>query len=340
MKNVIRRINKNKMKTDYLYALENILPIKKLRRIILVLTYNCNSRCKTCSIWKKNYKDELSLDDLRKFSETTAFKQIRFLSLTGGEPFLRKDIDQIVNIFKKNNPKLHITILTNALTPELIYEKVKNMPRDVLITISFNGKPETHDETRGVKGNFDKLIKTIENLKRLKQNINLIFTITKENYDQLLWSWDFAKKQNLNILFNPEMDYKRLDTEKGRDLTELQKKEVLKQLKKIYSERHRLFFDYTYLLFFKKVYKNKTVINDCYAGTNSLFIEYTGDIYPCENLVGWVSPLGNIKKNKITQIDYRNKIKEMKCYENCFLECEMVRNLRRHPIKAMLDKDK
>src|SRR3989344_6855666 len=100
------------MKTDYLYALENLLPIKKLRRIILSLTARCNSRCKTCNIWKINYKDQLSLDELRKFAENPILKQVRFLVLTGGEPFLREDIDEIVNMFKKKNPKLHITILT------------------------------------------------------------------------------------------------------------------------------------------------------------------------------------------------------------------------------------
>ena len=86
------------MKTDILYAIENIIPVKRMRRLILAITCNCNSKCKTCSIWKKNYKDELSLEDLKKFTETRLFKKIRFISLTGGEPFLRNDIDEIVNL--------------------------------------------------------------------------------------------------------------------------------------------------------------------------------------------------------------------------------------------------
>ena len=58
------------MKTDYLYALETILPIKRLTRTILCLTYRCNSKCKTCTIWKMNYKDQLSFDDLKKYAFT------------------------------------------------------------------------------------------------------------------------------------------------------------------------------------------------------------------------------------------------------------------------------
>lgn len=324
------------MKTDYLYALENILPTKKVRRIILAVTSLCNSRCKTCSLWKNKKRIEPSFEALKKFAETDIFKQVKFLSLTGGEPFLRADIDKVVNMLNKKNPKLHITILTNALLPELITQKTKNMSRDVLITLSFNGKEETHDETRGVKGNFKNLLKTIENLKKLRQNINLIFTITKENYNQLLWAWAFAKKHNLNILFNPEMDYERLSPEKGRSLTEVQKREVLRQLRKIYSQRHRLFFDYTYLLFFKKFYKNQTVTDVCYAGTNSLYIDFTGDIYPCENLVGRIPSLGNIAKPFTKPKNYPQKIKKIKCYEKCFLQCEMVRNLRKHPLKTLI----
>ena len=194
------------MKTDYLYALENVLPVKRLGRTIISVTNLCNSRCKTCSLWKNKKSEELSLEELKKFSNTKEFQRIKFLILTGGETFLRKDLFEIVNMFKKKNPNIHITILTNALLPKNILEQVKKMPRDVLITMSFNGKEETHDKTRGVKGNFKLLLKTIENLKSINQEMNLIFTVTKENFDQLLWSWEFAKKKNygVNALAIPE----------------------------------------------------------------------------------------------------------------------------------------
>ncbi|MFH1365418.1 MAG: radical SAM protein [archaeon] len=328
------------MKTDYLYALENVLPVKKLRRVILSVTNLCNSKCKTCSLWKNKERVEPAFEDLEKFASSELFKKVKFLTLTGGEPFLRKDISEIVKMFKEKNPKLHITILSNALLPELILKKVKEMSKDVLITMSFNGKEETHDETRGVKGNFKKLIKTIEELKKLGQNANLIFTVTKENYDQLLWAWDFAKKHNLNILLSPEMDYGRLLNEADRSLTKEQKEIVLEQLKKIYTERKRPFFDDTYLLFFKKVYENKTVTDICYAGTNSIYIDFTGDIYPCENLVGKIKPIGNINEEINIPKDYIKKIKELKCYENCYLLCEMVRNMRKHPLKTFRERNK
>jgi MoaA/NifB/PqqE/SkfB family radical SAM enzyme len=279
------------MKTDYLYALENVFPAKKLRRVILCVTNLCNSRCKTCSLWKNKKRVEPSFQELKNFAETNLFRKIKFLTLTGGEPFLRKDLDKVINMFRQKNPKLHITILSNALLPEVISEKIKNLPKEVLITLSFNGKEETHDETRGIKGNFKKLLQTIEILKNAGQNANLIFTVTKENYNQLLWAWDFAKKNDLNILFSPEMDYGRLYNEKNRNLTEEQKQVVLEQLKKIYSERKRPFFDDTYFIFFRKCYLGKTVTDKCYAGTNSIYIDYTGDVYPCENLVGKIKPL-------------------------------------------------
>ncbi len=323
------------MKTDYLYALENLFPTKKLSRVILCLTNLCNSRCKTCSIWKNKKREEIDFEILEKFANTPLFKKIRFLTLTGGEPFLRKDIDRVVNMFKKKNPRVHIIIISNALTPQLIYEKVKNMPKDILITLSFNGKEATHDETRGVKGNYKKLMETIKLLKSLGQNMNLIFTTTKENYDQLSWAWKFAKARDLNILFNPEMDYGRLNHEEGRGLTGIQKKTVLKQLRQIYSERNRGFFDYTYYLFFKRFYGNKTVTNKCYAGTNSIYIDFDGDVYPCENLAGKIKPFGNIKEKFILPKNYIKKIQDMKCYKDCYLQCEMVRNLRKQPLKTL-----
>lgn len=327
------------MKLDVLYALENVSPIKKMHRAIIAITCNCNSRCKTCFIWKKRYKDELDLDDFKRLSETDFFKKLRFISITGGEPFLREDIDQIVNLFKQKNPKLHITILTNALMPERIYDKMSKMPKDVALNLSLNGDEQMHDEIRGIKGNFKKLLETIENIKKLKRNASFIFTVTKENYNQLLWAWDFAKKQKLNIMFSPEVNYGRLNDNIGREMTPEQKRKVIEQLKKIYKERKRVFFDYTYLLFFKKFYSHKNVSNICYAGTNSIYIDYNGDVYPCENLVGRIKPFGNIKKNFSIPKDYLKIIKQSKCYENCYLICEMVRNLRKHPVKTIIERN-
>ena len=328
------------MNIDPLYAMETLLPFKRLRRMVFSVTARCNSRCKTCFIWKKDLKDQLTLADIEKFARSKALKKVRFLVLTGGETFLRTDIDKIVNVLKKKNHKLHITILTNGLLPELIKKKVQQMPRDVLITLSFNGKEKTHDETRGVPGNYKKLLKTIEYMKELKQDTNLIYTITPENYDQISWAWEFAKKHDLNILFNPEVEYARLDTDNTRKLSEEQKEKVLEQLREIYKERKRGFFDQTYYLFFEKFYSGRTVTNKCYAGTNSYFIDYTGDVYPCENLVGIMPPLANIKEISLKQIDYTKEIKKNKCYENCYLLCEMVPNSRKHLLKTYLNRNK
>jgi len=328
-------LSKENMKTDFLYALENITPSKKLRRCILCMTNLCNSRCKTCSIWKNKKREEIPFEVLKRFASTSLFKKIRFLTLTGGEPFLRKDLEKVVNMFKRKNPRLHITIISNALTPRLIYNKVRQMPRDVLITLSFNGNERIHDETRGVKGNYKRLLETIGLLKFLGQNINLIFTATKENYNQLLWAWEFAKKHDLNILFNPEMDYGRLDHDTSRKLTSEQKITILCQLRKIYSERNRGFFDYTYFLFFKRFYQKKIITDKCYAGTNSIYIDFDGEIYPCENLAGKIPSFGNIRTKYILPRNYSKQIQKMKCYKDCYLQCEMVRNLRKHLFKTL-----
>lgn len=326
------------MKVDLSYAIETIFPSKKLKRAIIAVTNLCNSKCKTCSMWKNKKREEVDFKQLEKFASGKLFKKIKFLTITGGEPFLRKDIDKVIKMFKEKNSNLHITILTNGIMPELTFEKVKNIPRDVLITLSFNGNEKTHDETRGVKGNFKNVLKTIELLKSINQPVSLIFTVTPENYSQLLWTWNFAKKNNLNILFSPEMDYGRLNCVGGRNLNQEQKKVVLSQLTKIYNERKRGFFDYTYFLFFKKFYQNRIITDKCYAGTSSIYINYNGDVYPCENLVGRIKPFGNLKNKIAIPKDYEKEIEKSKCYKNCYLICEMVRNLRRHPIKTYFDK--
>src|SRR3989338_11550435 len=92
--------------------------------LILYVTNRCKSKCKTCFFWESlnnpNTK-ELSLDEITKLAKS--FKNLVYVSLTGGEPFLRRAIDDIMKVFYKYSNTVFFAIPTNALMPDTIVKK-------------------------------------------------------------------------------------------------------------------------------------------------------------------------------------------------------------------------
>jgi len=159
------------------YNLFKIFGFPKILPVFLTLSVNdwCNSRCKTCNIWKNDpkekIKEELTVDEYEKIFEN--YGKTYWITITGGEPFLRKDLVQIIKtVYKNTNPEF-LTIATNATLPKKIVFDVKKILRsckklNLIVNISLDGIGSKHDEIRGLKGNFNKVIKTYNLLKKLK----------------------------------------------------------------------------------------------------------------------------------------------------------------------------
>jgi MoaA/NifB/PqqE/SkfB family radical SAM enzyme len=135
----------------------------------------CNQRCKTCNIWRNNpieeRKKELKLDEIERiFSQ---FPKIFWLTITGGEPFLREDLVEIVKIACKKSKVNVLTITTNGSLPDVIEKDVKEILANcknltIIVNVSIDGDRELHDKIRGIKGSFNKAVETIERLKKIK----------------------------------------------------------------------------------------------------------------------------------------------------------------------------
>ena len=93
--------------------------------LILGLTYDCNSFCRTCFNWeqlRKNKEHELSLEEIRK--TLSSMGDLLFIVMSGGEPFLRRDLPEICEFLSTNNHVKQITIPTGAITSDLIARQV------------------------------------------------------------------------------------------------------------------------------------------------------------------------------------------------------------------------
>lgn len=299
------------------------------------LTYRCNSRCKTCNIWQKN-TDELTLEEYKKIFTSLGISPY-WITISGGEPFLRKDIVEIIQcLYEICHPKI-INIPTNGILTELIVEKVKNIltlcPKTKLvINVSLDEIGERHDEIRGVKGNFDKTIKTFNNLKKLNYTnltVGIHTVISKFNVKRLpeiasellslnpdSYITEIAEKRveldTTNSDISPSFEEYILAIDK---LIKILEKYPACGLGKI-TQAFRL----NYYNMVKKVLKEHRQIIPCYAGFASCQIAPDGDVWMC---CIKAKPIGNLretcynfKKIWFSERAYeeRKKIKNGECF--------------------------
>jgi MoaA/NifB/PqqE/SkfB family radical SAM enzyme len=162
--------------------------------LILFVTKKCNSRCKHCFYWQEiNSADfEMTTDQYRKLAKSFN-APINTLLVSGGEPFLRKDLFEIIKAFHQENKTRKVNIDSNGLLTDEIPKVVENMlkaiPVDLSVQISLDGFKDTYKKIRGVDG-FEKAVSTVQKLLELKRsfpefNVAVLTTISKDNLTEV-----------------------------------------------------------------------------------------------------------------------------------------------------------
>jgi len=302
------------------------------------VTYHCNSRCLTCSIWKKKSKNELTLEEIEKFAKENRFSWIRF---TGGEPTLRSDIVEIAKVFEKYSKPYFVSIPTNSLLGELAYKRIEEISKlnfRLAITVSLDGYRELHDYIRGVKGNFDKAIFLFKKLKELEQKRkNLIvmfgYTISDFNVGAFEKTFDEVKKEipdikienfHVNIAHISEHFY-------SNKQLKLHREKYINEIKKVIELRKGISFgvisevENFYLSKCINYIKTSKTPIQCKALVSQIFLDPYGNVYPC---TVWAKKLGNIREESLKEIlekeetkKVRGQIKRSEC-PNCWTPCE------------------
>jgi len=170
--------------------------LKTPAQLILYVTNRCNARCSHCFYWQEvaqGIKKELPLNQIRKIAQTLANSLLN-LSITGGEPFLRDDLDKICQVFFKFNKTRKINIVTNGYFTKRITKTVKQIlktcPVDLNIQVSLDGLQKAHDEIRKIPV-FEKALETIRTLNRLSSKhrnlqVTVLTTITRYNLKEIV----------------------------------------------------------------------------------------------------------------------------------------------------------
>lgn len=283
---------------------------KKLRTVAFFITNECNSKCKHCFYWKNlGKREELSLDEISKVSQSMG--HFHFLSLSGGEPFLRKDLPEICEVFYTQNRVRDISIPTNSMQPEKILDITKKIltrcPKaNISLNVSLDGIEDTHDKTRGIKGAFQKAVQNIKNLAEIRHShhnlmINISTVISNINIEEAEKLISFLKN-------NVRVDNHSFEVLRGNPKDANFKPLTALQFKKF--ERLMITNNYSYFKrkgslkawYLKKrlnyfFEQQRRALNNtkweipCLAGRVMAVIEPNGDVKPCELLTS----IGNLK---------------------------------------------
>lgn len=184
----------------YFRILTDRVRAREFQSLFLFVTSRCNARCRTCFYFEKlNRRDDLSFDEIARLSETAP--PFRKLWISGGEPFLRDELADILAMFVRRNGVRNINLPTNGLLPDRIFrvmDRVLEECPDTAVDLNFSldGMGATHDSIRGVPNNFVRTVETMRaageryrGVRRLRRNV--VTVITSENCGEVgaLGSW-------------------------------------------------------------------------------------------------------------------------------------------------------
>lgn len=285
---------------------------KRLGTVILFVTSRCNAFCKTCFYHAElNRPGDLTFAQLEKVSRT--MPSITDLWLSGGEPTLRRDVPEIIDMFVTANGVERVIIPTNALIKSRVYEIVdralgSNPKLDLYLNVALDGYGKTHDRIRGVPGNWEKALECIESLYPLKAKytdrfrLNVNTVVCAENYSEIemlaehMWSNFKLDGQYFNIV--------RGETLVGEEIKQVPPEMLpamysfVSKLTKRYGDRMFAEDDAS-----KRFIKNVAYVGaitthyrtqhanfggstpwpfPCTAGETTAVIDYNGDVRACE----------------------------------------------------------
>src|SRR5262249_33184881 len=135
----------------------------------------------------------LTVEQIDRISQTAP--PFRKLWLSGGEPFLRDELAEIVGMFVRRNGVRNVNLPTNGLLPEKIFPAMDRMlelcpEASIDLNFSLDGIGQTHDSIRGVPNNYTRTLAVIREaaeryrgVRRLRRNA--VTVITRENYHEI-----------------------------------------------------------------------------------------------------------------------------------------------------------
>jgi len=326
--------------------------------LIFFVTSRCNLLCTHCFYWEElnKKKDELSLEEIERI--TLTLPNLLSVSLTGGEPYLRKDLPDIAALFEQNSHVRNIQIPSNGFLVERtalrVEEILKRVRRAKVCTgVSLDGPEEIHNRIRQNPHSFERATHTLRELKKLKRDyknlsVGIALTVSAANQHVLDQFFCYLTEEM-------QPDAVTITLARGNPL-DASLKEVDPKIYQDFSAKviqyrrsRSLVNGWTDQLVVAKEEETYRLINQaaratrrvssCYAGELIGILSETGEVYLCETLN---RSMGNIRDfdcdfgklwGSAQAKGARQYQKDLGC--QCTYECAMSVNTLFNPVRAL-----
>lgn len=285
----------------------------------VIVTYRCNAHCNMCDCFKDPTKpeEEITLDTIKKLPD------MAFTNITGGEPFIRKDIPDIVReLYKKSD---RIVISTNGYFTDRIIALCEEFPK-IGIRISIEGLKETNDRIRGIPNGFDRGYETLTTLVNMGHpDVGFGMTVQDMNCEDLVPLYHLADQLGMefatavlhNSFYFRKTDNRILDRRKVAGNFELLINELLQSNSP--KKWFRAYFNHGLINY---IYGNKRLL-PCDMSRNAFFIDPFSDVIPCNGMCK-KAVMGNLKEQDWKELwnsEQADRVrKEVKnCERNCWM---------------------
>jgi len=284
-----------------------------LKVLGMEITKRCNLKCKHCYV--RGNEEEMPIEKIKNIIDQGKKIGVESVTLTGGEPFLREDVFEILNYIDSKN--MRVRILSNGTLIDRETAKRLQSLKNVFLSISLDGPKDVHEKLRRVKGCFDKTLNGIKNLIEFGLRPRISFTLSKyalgrsKEVLKIVKELGYSKPPDLGFVLN-------LGRAKEYEIC-VTPEEYAKELKEYWKAAKQIFN-------LKEFIIAKSNKGCCWVGKEPLIVTSEGNIIPCTMLNQDPFILGNIYYDtledvwnhspilkRIRNIDLRRNKKCKKC---------------------------
>jgi len=304
---------------------------------IIAVTLKCNAKCIMCDIWKREPGQEVEPPFYQRLPSS-----LREVNITGGEPFLREDLPEIIEVIYDRCDSPRIVISSNGLLPKRIedsMERIVKVDPKIAVRISIDAVGKKHDELRGISGAFRK---AMESLNILKQDgirdLGIALTLMDSNVSEVNRVYDLAGEMGVEfslsvvtsspLYFGKKGSLRPVDNGALRDRFNYLVRSELRH----WSLRRfaRAYFDHTLWEYLRTQRRPLR----CDAGKEFFYLDPEDNLYGCDVLD---FPLGNLRDHAFKELwfserteKFRGRANEChKCWMICTAKTAMRRSLHK-----------
>ena len=292
---------------------------KKLNGTVIV-TYRCNAKCTMCNRYKVPSKpeEEISIETIKKLPE------MYFTNITGGEPFIRDDLKDIVRELLKKSDR--IVISTNGFFTDRIVELCKEFPQ-VGIRISIEGLEKTNNEIRGLDDGFNRGYTTLKKLVDMgMKDIGFGMTVQDRNAADLVPLYNISDELGMEFatasLHNSFYFVESNNIIKDRLTVAQNFEDLVNRLLDSNSPKKwfRAYFNHGLINY---IFSQKRLL-PCDMSFDTFFIDPYGDVMPC-NGTKEKQVMGNLNRQSWEELWNSEQAEKVRSFvRNCDRNCWMI----------------